>query len=177
MQIAQLPTEHTRDFSFLAGLAFEMWDECQKVRNERIGVIQAAMNVNSPENFKLLKKQISFPIALDDFLVLMMPKKKPAERLAFYREFVRNSIRSFNFVRAYFPNGKQFEDVPLPSDSEVSEQLEIHSVHGFQAFAYKTTSESFREWLSAYEAQMRKTRASKGGIAKKANQDAADETK
>ena len=150
----------------------ETWEACEKVRNQKIAVIQAAMNLNTPENMKLLKGKITIPVTLKDFLTLRMPKRKPMARMAIYREFVRHKLREFDYVRIHAPNGVSFENVPLPDDVAVDRNIETISARGFYPLDYTQATEHFNEWFSAREALILKARASKGGKARKAKMDA-----
>lgn len=162
--ISLIPSENSRPSDYLANLALETWDACARIRNARIATIKAAIELNSPQNKKLLKrKEIGFPIELKEFLLLMMPKRKGAERMAIYRQFISDQIRYFDYVRAYAPNGQSYDSVPEPTESQINERIGIQLVHGLAVLEYARTSAAFQHWFADYEAAKRQERASKGG--------------
>jgi len=166
VQIAQLPTEHTREFSYLAHMAFEMWQACNEERNRQIDRLKLraeAIAKDQAESNQITKPE-KYPASLDVFLRLMMPKKKRRQdRLEFFRKYISDSERVNLYMKQYHGSGQPFSVVPVPRHEEVEKIVAKYQEAGFDESWFWTTADFFRRWLADFEAKNRKQKSSKGG--------------
>jgi hypothetical protein len=160
--------------------AILLWEECSSLRN---GMIDKTARTYLFANKALQKARElpaprSYPVSLDEFLRLVMPTKRAAERMNLYREYLRLSIRVQN---QYLPTGTAipFQTVPIPSDDEVSKLIDMLRTRQFNEEQYKNYAGWFlnTSYLKSVEAENRKKRAKAGAAALKIKREQDAKTK
>jgi hypothetical protein len=164
--IAQLPTEHTRPFDYLASMALQMWEACRNSRSQRIEYLKAVSDANAyaEAQAKLIVQPETFPASIEVFLRLMMPKKRTvAERTEIFKQYISFTIRDHLWTSDYRPKNKSFDDVPVPTHDAIEATLNSYRNTGIPESIYNNFAFGFRRWFSSWEASIRQERASKGG--------------
>ena len=157
---------HGRDITNPQSLAFistqsiALWEECDKARNKRIEMlaIYARSRAIKAARDKLPRPQ-NFPASLEEVLKILMPKKRPEDRMKCYREYLFDTIERRNVV-----TGIKSE---IPADQEVAKWIAENKKDGFIYAAYDYLAEEFHKWLPKYEAKNRRIKAKAGAEALK----------
>jgi len=166
-------------FGNAAEKAMRLWDECFYVRDKRLDLyVRSAFNrLKEAASKGELPIPKSYPVSLDEFLRLIMPKKRPADRMKLYREYLRLSIRA---NKQFLPTGSvmPYENVPIPSDDEVSDLIKMLRARQFNEEQYKNYAEWFLKtnYLQQVEAENRRKRAQAGaaGLKRKRHKNHVD---
>jgi hypothetical protein len=146
--------------------ALSLWEACKEEREHRIEFLTLrsfAQKKDTPP--ELLPNPKKYPVGLDEFLRLALPKKRPADRMKLYRESLRLDIRH---TRSYQRLGGvvPIESVPIPSDSEVADVIARHRETGFDESQFQPCLITLRKFADWEQRQNRKKRA-KAGSAKR----------
>lgn len=136
---------------FVANQAIALWQECAKARElevDRLALYARASTIGEAKSALLRPKK--FPVALDEFLKCMMPRKRPEDRAKFHREYVRQ----------HFPEKS-------PSEDEVAKVVEQEKGEKISENLFYYRAADFRQWLKGYESANRRKRAQAGAEALK----------
>ena len=106
-----------------------------------------AMYARAESVDKALPQPKNFPVSLDDALKLILPQKRHPDRMKIFREWLRENIRSGNYMEKYRPAGKTYEDTPVPTDDEVAKDIVRDRKDGLSQFWFNNVCSGIRRWL------------------------------
>jgi hypothetical protein len=163
---------HPQNLTFIATQALALWEECEKARKRRIDMLAIFERAKALDN--ALPKPAKFPVPFDEFVRLVMPKRRPEDRDKLYREFLREHTRAANFQTKYTNTDKKYEETPIPTDDEIAFLLSKDKKDGFIEFWFYNAFTMFQKWLPKYEAETRSKKALLGaeGLKKKRQKNA-----
>ncbi|MBI5773294.1 MAG: hypothetical protein HZA89_06070 [Verrucomicrobia bacterium] len=149
----------------IAEQAIELFEICEAARKGKID--RLALYARARANAEARPKPKKYPVSLDEFLRLAMPdKKRPEDRMKYYREWLRGCIRTSKYLEASPMRDKEYDSVPIPSDEEVAAVIAKDIQSGFNEAAYANAYGFFTKWIPKYAAENRRERASAGAKGK-----------
>lgn len=154
-----------QELASIATQAIALWEECEKAREKRIKMLALYARAHAIQN--AMPKAEKYPVRFEDFLRLAMPKKRPEDRLKFYREWLRDSLRFSNYMEKLRYSGKPYDESPIPTDEEVAKTIAMDRERGFDQFWFGNAFTGIQKWLSEYEQRNRIKRAQAGAEALK----------
>lgn len=149
----------------LAAQAIELWDKCEYARKKKIERLAIYARAQALDDS--LPKPESYPTPLENFLKLLMPKKRSEDRMRIYRSYLRDNIRVCEYMKTRSEDGIDFESIPIPSDEEVAKCIALDRERGFSEAVYAMAARQFLRWMDANEGSARKKRAQAGAEALK----------
>jgi hypothetical protein len=107
------------------------------------------------------KKPFRFPISFDELLRYLMPRKRPEDRMRFFRAFVVANIKTDVWVcSGMWKQGKEFEDTPEPSDQRISIALNDWKSRTYEEKrAEQLLYDFFGSWFAKHTRGLRHRRA------------------
>ena len=151
-----------------AAHAIQLWEAAYQKREDwinrqaRIKLLRRKAEIAEAEvKFPKPKK---FPVSLDDFLKLALPRKRPEDRMKLHRDLVR---RDMHISRQFHPSGSviPLARIPIPTDEEVAQSIARHRATGFDEFQYTVCVAGLRNFAEWQEKENLKKRAQDAGKA------------
>jgi len=154
-----------QNLAFIATQAIALWEECEKARKRRIDML--AMYARAKVLDDALPKPKSDLTSLDEFLRAIMPDKRVEDRMKFYREYIRQSIRIANHLKK--PDAPQIsiESTPFPSDEEVAKCIAHDKERGFHRHVFSNFASNFLRWFDKNKDVAKRQRGQAGAEARK----------
>jgi len=147
--------------------ALELWQVCDAERNHWIEVLALRQVASDKDRAKEIAppKAKKYPATLDEFLRIVMPKKRPEDRMKAFREYIRASMR---LNRCYQPSesGLPYESVAIPTDNEVAENIQKLRERQFSEQQFADTAQFVLRFIPHYEREIRSKRAKSGAAGK-----------
>lgn len=168
----------------LADNALKLWDACSSVRwlrikeggeaireIEKIILASPVAEKSRPQIGIPIPKE--YPVSLDKFLRLALPRKRLADRMKLYRESLRFSMQLGRCYPCSHGESIPFEKVSIPSDSEVNEAIAGHRATGFDEAQFQPCLIALRNFAACEQSENLKRRAKAGaqGLKKKRQND------
>jgi hypothetical protein len=116
----------------------------------------------------------SYPVSLDEFIRLMMPKMSKTDRMEKLRQFIRERLPMDLAWMAGDMRTSGFAPVTL---EQVNERLDQMRTPGLAHGSYEMTAGNFLDWAATKSKATRVDRAHAGGVAKKEKAAAAKAAK
>jgi hypothetical protein len=167
-RIAAILTRGPRfDAQTAARQALELWQACDKERNhwiEGLALRQVATDKDRAKQSEPPKAK-KYPATLDEFLRIVMRKKRPEDRMKVFRESIRASIR---LNRCYQPSGNvlSYDSLPIPTDDEVAENIQKIRERQFNEQQFADTAQFVWRFMPYYERETRSKRGKSGAAGK-----------
>jgi len=141
----QINKQAARAFAEQAILLLEISKEARDWRIDVLAIYARAAAMKA-EKSKLPRPK-SLPASMEEFLICMLPGKRPDARAKFHREYVRQMFRD-----------------RTPTEAEIDDCVAQEKKEEISAYIYDMRADDFRRWLKEYETAIRIKRARAGAI-------------
>jgi hypothetical protein len=152
----------SHSLTVIATQAIELWDKCEEARKKKIEKLAIYARAEAIDN--ALPKPESYPVGFEVFLRLLMPKKRSEDRMKFYREYLRGSLRFSIYMKQHPPDAIPFESIPIPSDEDIAAVISRERKDGFTESMYSSASRHFLRWMVSNEGLAKKRRGQAGAL-------------